>query len=147
MPENDNEAPIITAETMSGTVQTNALPVAELLERKPPRRIGSLGRTPHQVMAIAAALAASSPGMFDGPDLFSERARRLDREFEDDPRLPGGYRIEREVRFAPSGLPYEMRPQPRALPRERAPRPIVTSTRGGKPAGSKLARKAARGRL
>jgi hypothetical protein len=95
---------------------------------KPPRR-ASLGYRPHQVMAIAAALVASSPEMFAGPDAL-ELAHR-----EAWPRDP-----------APP-LPYEMRPQPRALPRERRPRPIVVDTRGGKPAGSKLARKAARGRL
>jgi hypothetical protein len=123
----ENDEPIITAEPLTGTIQTNAAPPArrasiddleKMLEREPdatleilpngeireyseeekaeirsqrkpltlrenlggeyggrkhPRRIGSIGRTPHQVMAIAAALATSSPGGIDGSVVYGPR--------------------------------------------------------------------------
>lgn len=94
-----------------------------------PRQRAMLYR-PHQVIAIAALLAAEHPGMFAGPDILGPV------------RIPPPPVPPIDVdRYRAAAKPAPSIEKPRALPA----RPPFGS--GMKPAGSKLARKAARGKL
>lgn len=112
---------------------------AQLPPQSRHRRLFATPYAAHQVMAIAALLAAENPGMFAGPDVLGPVVM---------PPLPP---LPPRVSDFEQGLARHIAAESHVVV---ADRPAVPSrkipsreARGGKPAGTKLARKAARGRL
>lgn len=104
--------------------------IVEATKHVPRRpRLDALIYRPHQVMAIAASLVADFPGMFAGPDILSPLRVPLPPLVVADP------------------PPLEKRPGHRSGYKVASEAHHVPTSRFHKPAGSKLARKAAKGKL